>query len=543
MRPVSPIIPTDEERLSQLAMCFRSTRQDGERRKIATEYAEVVERLIKSGRWNEMPPLDDQLPDDWMSANFFDFWSNPEPTIALATQVDRFDDLLADPRESLGVEIKQWLDPQEDEGKAKIAKACIALRNNDGGVLIIGIQDDGHAALRGRPPDVRRVFRQDTIQDIVTKYASEPFEVTVCFRSKDGEEYPVIHIPPGVRTPVACRADLPGDGRLLKSDTVYVRTLQANHRVSSSAALWKDWEPLIKHCFDNREADIGAFFRRHLSGLDLRGILDAMTNEAGRRRKLTGAERAVGFLDEAYTRFESAASRRGETLEPRLGIREAAIVVDGEIQRAELSEEALYQLDATVPRHTGWHPWVMLRNPDDAPYVIDDGWEAYIHATAPGLFGAHLDFWRIEASGRLYHLRGLEDDLAFTQQAPPPYTSLDFGLEIGRTAEILSDAIAIGAAFCAQTSKAQLCVAMRLRNLEGRSLTSWAAPSRWLRSRTAARQTNITTSVALPLDTPRNALAPYVEKLVAPVFALFGGMKVDTGVIEGIVQETIGRRM
>lgn len=96
MRPVSPTVPTDEERLSQLARRFRGTRRDDERRKIAGEYAESVERLIKTGRWDEMPPPEDQLPDTWMPRTFSDFWSNPESvssesTAAPASVLDQFD--------------------------------------------------------------------------------------------------------------------------------------------------------------------------------------------------------------------------------------------------------------------------------------------------------------------------------------------------------------------------------------------------------------------------------------------------------------------
>ena len=41
--------------------------------------------------------------------------------------------LVRNPREKLDVEIKQSIDPSTPEGIAKIAKACLALRNNDGG--------------------------------------------------------------------------------------------------------------------------------------------------------------------------------------------------------------------------------------------------------------------------------------------------------------------------------------------------------------------------------------------------------------------------
>ncbi len=63
-----------EERLGILAMKFRGTRDVVERKFIAGEYAETVNALISSGTWDEMPPPEDQLPDDWMPKAFFDYW-------------------------------------------------------------------------------------------------------------------------------------------------------------------------------------------------------------------------------------------------------------------------------------------------------------------------------------------------------------------------------------------------------------------------------------------------------------------------------------
>ncbi len=65
----------DEERLGGLAMRFRATRLDAERQDIVKDYSQTVDRLIHSGKWHEMPPLEDQLPDDWMPPAFFEYWS------------------------------------------------------------------------------------------------------------------------------------------------------------------------------------------------------------------------------------------------------------------------------------------------------------------------------------------------------------------------------------------------------------------------------------------------------------------------------------
>jgi hypothetical protein len=81
MSPSSPNTLQDQERLGSLALQFRGTRIDAERHAIANEYAQTVTRLIQSGGWHEMPALEDQLPDAWMPAAFFGYWSlSPKDT-------------------------------------------------------------------------------------------------------------------------------------------------------------------------------------------------------------------------------------------------------------------------------------------------------------------------------------------------------------------------------------------------------------------------------------------------------------------------------
>lgn len=70
----------DEERLGELAMRFRGTRNVKERQTIADDYADTVKRLIHSRAWREIPGPEDQLPDQWMPDTFFEYWSRPQPT-------------------------------------------------------------------------------------------------------------------------------------------------------------------------------------------------------------------------------------------------------------------------------------------------------------------------------------------------------------------------------------------------------------------------------------------------------------------------------
>src|ERR1700733_15945326 len=89
--------------------------------------------------------------------------------------------LLAAPREGFDLELKQWIDPKAPDGIAKIAKGCIALRNNNGGRLVIGFKDDGTPDTSNATTDVGATFHIDVIQNIVSRYSSELFPVDVDF--------------------------------------------------------------------------------------------------------------------------------------------------------------------------------------------------------------------------------------------------------------------------------------------------------------------------------------------------------------------------
>jgi hypothetical protein len=244
----------------------------------------------------------------------------------VAKSSDDLQALVAHPRESLDVELKRWMDPTSNEGRAKIAKGCIALRNNNGGQMIFGFQDDGHPDRGGAPSDVRSAFHLDVIQEIVARCSSETFEVEVSFADSSGQLYPIIKVPAGVRSPVTAKSTINGaDGRaLLKDNAVYVRTLNSNNTVSSAEARRGDWDALVRVCFDNREADIGAFVRRHLAGLNIESLATLVPELAGILHRPTDAERLLNELDEGRVRFHETCRER-RLVTPDVGYRESAI--------------------------------------------------------------------------------------------------------------------------------------------------------------------------------------------------------------------------
>jgi len=73
-KPVSPA-----QQLGILAMQFRGTEDEAERHSIAQAYAQAVDQLIAGKKWRLLPPLEDQLPDEWMPETFFAHWSLRPP--------------------------------------------------------------------------------------------------------------------------------------------------------------------------------------------------------------------------------------------------------------------------------------------------------------------------------------------------------------------------------------------------------------------------------------------------------------------------------
>jgi hypothetical protein len=451
--------------------------------------------------------------------------------------------LLDAPRETMDVELKSWIDPDTEEGIAKIAKGCMALRNNNGGVLVIGFRNDGKPDQNNVPSDVRAVFHVDRVQEIVGTFSSEPFPIDVQFGEKDRQIYPVISVPSGVRTPaVAKRNSGPALKPLIKDHAVYVRSLSSNNTVSSSEARRGDWERLLQLCFDNREADIGAFVRRHLSAINLDRLFP-MLSHLSSASPPSAIHSANRFLDTGYKRFQDAMTERQLKI-PDQGFREVAVFIDGEVPQLRPTQSLLDRLFVKQPQHTGWPARTDSRRfsiEADHPRVIDGGWQALLAESGYGLFKVpHLDFWRIDpAQGSYYLLTAFEDDLELPAPRPEPRTQLDFSLQLRRIAEIISVALSFARSMGCDQIKTTLVFAFRWTKLKGRKLSSWADRERTIHSTEPAIRDELTTNVIVPLDTPPSAIAPHVESATLDLFAVFGGMELESRLISTIVEDAL----
>lgn len=174
---------------------------------------------------------------------------------------------ITNPRETFVCELKPWINPEtNDYDRVKIAKTCLALWNWDGGVLLLGFQDNG--AYDPIPEDYspEELFTQDSIQNIIGEYAAIPFGVDVYCVHLDGTRVIAVVVPQGRTTPLLCKKDSPAQlSPKLKEGILYTRSLGLNGTPGSGPATQSDLEVITKKCHDNRVADIGKFFSAHLT--------------------------------------------------------------------------------------------------------------------------------------------------------------------------------------------------------------------------------------------------------------------------------------
>lgn len=464
----------------------------------------------------------------------------------------RVDDLIAGPSESLNVEIKRWIDPAEPQGQVKIIKATFAIRNRNGGFLLIGFDNESLLPDQtGAPNDIQTAFHLDVIQGFISKYASEPFEIALGFGERDGQIYPVVVIPEGVRTPVAIKRDFcdPGNSNkpLMKEGDVYFRTLTSNGTPSTSLARPSDWATIVEICFENREADIGRFLRRHLSGKDVASFIEALTGVLPSTAPplQTLKDRALSLLTKGEEKLRSAISARQLTADETNMLNglawSVALVIDPLKSDAICDKAFLNAVMATNPQYTGWPIWLDSRGFADQsahPHVIENAWQAFIISLTKG-WSAHADFMRLDPKGEFYLWRLLQDDLTDKVRTG---TVLDPMLALYRVAEAIAVGLSIAKGL-GWNEDARLGFAFRWAKLEERQLASWANPLAHVTGNHTAYTDDVETFVEVPLDAPVSAIAPYVEEATRELFALFDGHSIPTEAVEYWTKKLVGRNL
>jgi transcriptional regulator with XRE-family HTH domain len=259
-----------------------------------------------------------------------------------------------------------------------------------------------------------------------------------------------------------------------------------------------------------------------------------------------GAQEA--FVREAFTRWRSLVEQLPKDSPSRFphGWYRFDYCLEGELRSVDLTtfEEILRK---SVPRHTGWPVFWVPRRPDIAPREVADTIECWLapdgHGGSERGFddAAHSDFWRAAPSGRLFLIRGYQED---SQETFPPGTIMDTTLPIWRIGEALLHAEKF-ASLMREEAQASMTVRFRAMysGLSGRVLRSWANPlSDLLIEGHAARSDEAVLETVISADGVTGRLAEHVFPLVSSLYERFGVAGLSVNRVKAEVDRLLSSR-
>lgn len=310
----------------------------------------------------------------------------------------RFEDWLLSPSESLDFEVKRWLDMTDLESQGIVAKALIALENHGGGFLLIGYLEDASKKLVPDPmrPASMEPYLADAMNAILKRRAEPSFhvEATLQVHPVTREEYPLVRVTGRSKVPVRSDSGTPGGS--LKPNVYYIRAPGPESRSPQSAA---EWDALLKRSVQNQREEIVGLLRTLLpSAPDLLG------------GKHTDEQEVLHAFAEAST-ARWAGLNAGLPAENRAKITRGhfsfAARIVGNSKNATAKE--IIEANQSARRYTGWPALVALHQEKTRPRLVDGCIEAWLaHISSPDV--GHADFWRIDANGNFFLLRGYQED-------------------------------------------------------------------------------------------------------------------------------------
>lgn len=419
-------------------------------------------------------------------------------------------ELLANPREALDIEMKEWLDLADHGHRATVAKEIIALANHGGGYLVVGFGEDEegqYAVDPNRPADLA-AWSPDSIQGIVQKYADPVIQCDVQHieHPNGSGKYPIIGVPGGHRVPVRAKAGSP-DGKKLVPSRIYVRRPGPASEEPQSAS---EWDDLLERCLRNRRNEL------------LDGIRDLLAGHAPQAPPSTPTrhEQLDAFVEKAERRWQTLVSPLPPPSDARLpyGHYDCAFALDGDFDRISLLEFREL-LRHALANHSGWPPFVVINREPYTPRPVEGTIESW---HGPDLDGsvdvpAHCDFWRMDPDGLLYTRRGFQEDARY--KAVEPGTTFDITTPTWRIGEALLQAFYVARALRAEN--ASLIARFSWSGLAGRKLISLGNPGRLLFEHPPAHQDSILREITVPVASIDTALPEIVHEILAPVYELF----------------------
>ena len=429
---------------------------------------------------------------------------------------DDLQPLVCMPKEDLGAEYKTWLDLTKNEGRAKLAKAAIAIANHGGGYVVIGFDEEGENLVPTPRPDGIPPVTQDAVNEAIRRYATPEFhcEVHTIRSAANGVEHPVIRVPSDQTVPVMSKRDCNGE---IARNRCYIRKPGPRSEEPQSS---EDWRALINRCVRASREDMLESIRSIISGR-----VETIETPANVHTEL------LQFFEASRERWKELSGGLPERSASRfpLGYYEMGFALIGS-EAAQNFEEIQDRLqEARRIRMTSRGPFFELQLNELKPYPHSGMVEAWLgRPTEPEIFlkkPVYSEFWRADKSGKLYTIRGYTED-GFSQ--PPPGQVMDVTLPVWRVGEATYFALRYAEQF-EDTEAIAICV--RFTGLNGRTLKS-VTGQRLMMDYMISRTEEIQLKTTASLEQLRDNMVEVMQELLAPLYEVFSFFKLPQLLVE-----------
>jgi hypothetical protein len=423
--------------------------------------------------------------------------------------------LVTEPREDLASEYKTWLDLNDNEHKAIVAKAAIALVNHGGGFITIGFDDTTGGLTSCERPIAVPEITQDAVNAAIRRFASPEFhcELYSVSHPRTGVVHPVVSVPGTLTVPVMSKRDC--EGTIIKN-RCYIRKPGPR---SEEPQTGEEWRSLLNRCVRAGRDDMLEAIRAIVTG-----------RIEPQQLRPDIVESLQLYCNEAHSRWRNLVGILPEHAPARMinGFYDIGFAFSGGQPASSLVELQNRLQQARNIRLTGWTPFLDMGRPEWASYPYDGFVEAWVGRPVENRMmeeAAYSDFWRASVDGNLYTVRGYKED---SLEGRPVAQFFDVTLPIWRVAEGLLFARRLAETFENVEAITTRC---RFTGLAGRHLVS-VDGTRNMSSGRVCRTDEVLLTSQASLQQIDDNLVETIHQLLIPLYEQFDFFPLSTVIVE-----------
>lgn len=437
----------------------------------------------------------------------------------MASLERRLQSLIENPRESLDVEIKDWLDLNEREHQADLVKAVLALANHGGGYIIIGFREINGIYQPTQPcEEIAKLFNQDRINNAVARYANPQIHIECYQVETQSRTHPVIIVPGGHLVPIMCKKGGP-EGRHLKQNAYYIRR---SGPASEEPQTGQEWADLIRRCV---LADKERLVEQ------IRTLMQLSLEPSALREGSPVQDIHMLWVNTVQSRLEEVIKQSYENIEHSpysKGYWMAAFSVTPRIEGLSLTDLSK-RIHKCEGNETGWPIGIIMSTQGAAKYPNNGNIEAWLGSVYKEPESA--DFWIANPNGSFAVFRGYQEDTP-GWKANSSGMTFDFVIPLWRVGEFLRYIHRYIKEFA--NEEVGITTTFKWTGLSGRYLSS--SSGRYFNPiHRVSQQNEVVTSITIEnIDSIELQLPELVQEITRPLYEIFNFFEVPK---ETIIKE------